>query len=172
MVGWHPWLNGHEFEQAPGNGEGQGSLVCCSPGGLRQSDTTESEQQQCCHFWRHKLIAAIILSVNNDSPKWATSKWKALSLITCTGAGDSAKSQIHVWTVQALFSFQNHMLLSFQDSPLTTCGIIYMRDSTVNPACLIQWFRDHFLIQLKWFHKWPWTWGSSSRPLPLTLDMG
>ena len=33
MVGWHHWLNGHEFEQAPGDGEGQGSLVCCSPWG-------------------------------------------------------------------------------------------------------------------------------------------
>ena len=31
MVGWHHWLNGHEFEQAPGIGDGQGSLVCCSP---------------------------------------------------------------------------------------------------------------------------------------------
>ena len=30
MVGWHPPLNGHEFEQALGDGEGQGSLVCCS----------------------------------------------------------------------------------------------------------------------------------------------
>ena len=29
MVGWHNWLNGHEFEQAPGDGEGQGSLACC-----------------------------------------------------------------------------------------------------------------------------------------------
>ena len=31
MVGWHHWLNGHEFEQAPGDGEGQGSLACFSP---------------------------------------------------------------------------------------------------------------------------------------------
>ena len=31
MVGWHHWFNGHEFEQTPGNGEGQGSLACCSP---------------------------------------------------------------------------------------------------------------------------------------------
>ena len=31
MVGWHHWLSGHEFEQTPGDGEGQGSLVCCSP---------------------------------------------------------------------------------------------------------------------------------------------
>ena len=41
MVGWHHWLNGHEFEQAPGDGEGQGSLVCCSPWGHKESDTTE-----------------------------------------------------------------------------------------------------------------------------------
>ena len=33
MVEWHHWLNGHELEKAPGDGEGQGSLVCCSPWG-------------------------------------------------------------------------------------------------------------------------------------------
>ena len=42
MVGWHHRLNGHEFEQAPGDSEeGQGSLVCCSPWGHKESDTTE-----------------------------------------------------------------------------------------------------------------------------------
>ena len=41
MVGWHHWLNGHEFEQAPGDGEGQGSLACCSPWGHKEMDTTE-----------------------------------------------------------------------------------------------------------------------------------
>ena len=41
IVGWHHWLNGHEFEQAPGDGAGQGSLVCCSPCGHKESDTTE-----------------------------------------------------------------------------------------------------------------------------------
>ena len=40
-VGWHHQLNGHEFEQASGDGEGQGSLACCSPGGHKESDTTE-----------------------------------------------------------------------------------------------------------------------------------
>ena len=39
MVGWHHQLNGHEFNQAPGVGDGQGSLVCCSPWGQR--DTTK-----------------------------------------------------------------------------------------------------------------------------------
>ena len=41
MVGWHHWLNGHEFEQAPRDGEWQGSLVCCSPWGPKEWDTTE-----------------------------------------------------------------------------------------------------------------------------------
>ena len=41
MVGWHHQLNGHEFEQAPANSEGQGSLGCCSPWGGKESDTTE-----------------------------------------------------------------------------------------------------------------------------------
>ena len=41
MVGWHHQLNGHEFEQALGVGDGQESLVCCSPWGCKQSDTIE-----------------------------------------------------------------------------------------------------------------------------------
>ena len=41
MVGWHHRLNGHECEQTPGDGEGQGSLVCCGPWGWKQPDTTE-----------------------------------------------------------------------------------------------------------------------------------
>ena len=41
MVGWHHQLNGHEFGQIPGDSEGQGSLVCCSPWGRQESDTTE-----------------------------------------------------------------------------------------------------------------------------------
>ena len=41
IVGWHHWLNGHEFEQAPGVGDGQLSLGCCSPWGPKELDTTE-----------------------------------------------------------------------------------------------------------------------------------
>ena len=42
MVGWHHPLNGHEFEQTPGDGEGQGSLACC-----RRADTTEQLNKNC-----------------------------------------------------------------------------------------------------------------------------
>ena len=41
MVGWHHWLNGHEFEQVLGVGDEQESLACCSPWGCKESDTTE-----------------------------------------------------------------------------------------------------------------------------------
>ena len=41
MVGWHHQLNGHEFEQSPGDGKGWGSPACCSPWGRKESDRTE-----------------------------------------------------------------------------------------------------------------------------------
>ena len=41
IVGWHHPLNGHEFEQTPGVGDGQGSLLCCSPCSHKELDTTE-----------------------------------------------------------------------------------------------------------------------------------
>ena len=44
IVGWHHRLDGHEFEQIPGDDEVQGSLVCCSPWGCKESDKTETEQ--------------------------------------------------------------------------------------------------------------------------------
>ena len=41
MTGWHHRLKWHEFEQILGDGEGQGSLLCCSPSSYKESDTTE-----------------------------------------------------------------------------------------------------------------------------------
>ena len=41
MVGWHHQLNGHEFEQALGVGDGQGSLACCSPWGCKELNMAE-----------------------------------------------------------------------------------------------------------------------------------
>ena len=46
MVGWHHQLNGHEFKQTPGDGEGQGGLACCSPWGDKESDMTERLNNQ------------------------------------------------------------------------------------------------------------------------------
>ena len=41
MVGWHHQLDGHKLEQVPGVGDGQGSLVCCSPWDRKESDMTD-----------------------------------------------------------------------------------------------------------------------------------
>ena len=46
MVGWHHWLNRHKFEQVPGDGEGQGSLACCSSSARRVGHDWVTEQQQ------------------------------------------------------------------------------------------------------------------------------
>ena len=40
MIGWHHWLDRHEFEQVAGAGDGQGILACCSPRGHKESDST------------------------------------------------------------------------------------------------------------------------------------
>ena len=49
MVKWHYWLDGHDFEQALGVGEGQGSLACCSPWGHKESDNWATELN-CTHI--------------------------------------------------------------------------------------------------------------------------
>ena len=54
MVGWHRWINGHEFEQTLGDSEGQGSLACCSPWGRKELNTTEwlsSNNNGCTVLW-------------------------------------------------------------------------------------------------------------------------
>ena len=52
MIGWHHQLDGHEFEQAPGVGDGQGSLVCCSP---RDHKQTHNWATEFIHIDTHKL---------------------------------------------------------------------------------------------------------------------
>ena len=51
MVGWHHRLDGHEFEQALGVGDGQGSLMCCSPWGRKELDTTEKHTNTHTRYW-------------------------------------------------------------------------------------------------------------------------
>ena len=66
MVGWHHRLNGHEFEQAPGDGEGQGGLACCSLRSAKESDTTEQPNnnkylETLPHFCVYKCPVAVCL---------------------------------------------------------------------------------------------------------------
>ena len=60
MVGWHHQLNGDEFEQAPGDGEGQGSLLCCSSWGHKKQDTTQQlNNNKCSQLVFVKVLLAI-----------------------------------------------------------------------------------------------------------------
>ena len=63
MVGWHHRLNGHEFEQAPGVGDGQGSLACCSPRGPKESDRIERLNRTELQF-KLEVIFILISDMN------------------------------------------------------------------------------------------------------------
>ena len=52
MAGWHHRLNGHECEQALGDGEGQGSWACCNPWGHKESDMTERPNNSQKNYYR------------------------------------------------------------------------------------------------------------------------
>ena len=58
MIGWHHQLNGHEFDQAPGDSEGQKSLECCSPWGGKESDMIEQLNN-------NKYVPGTILGAND-----------------------------------------------------------------------------------------------------------
>ena len=62
MVGWHHCLNGHEFEQTPGDSKGQGSLVCYSPWGHKESDMTEQQKKEK----KKKQVPACIFPAPNQ----------------------------------------------------------------------------------------------------------
>ena len=57
MVGWHHWLNGHGFEQTPGDGEGQGRLACCSSWGCEELNRTERLNNKYCYkHWKTEFL--------------------------------------------------------------------------------------------------------------------
>ena len=63
MVGWHHRRDGHEFEQAPEVGDGQGGLACCSPWGHNELDTTERPNSN-----NPTLKQPCLLGINQSSP--------------------------------------------------------------------------------------------------------
>ena len=73
MVGWHHWLDGHEFEQAPGVGDGQGSLACCSPWGCKELDKTgDRTELNWRPVWLSQLGEAVLLP---------SSGWRSVMLL-------------------------------------------------------------------------------------------
>ena len=67
MVRWHNQLDGHKFEQLPGVCDEQGSLVCCSPWGRKESDTTERLDNNSFHT-EHSLFRSSLIPALRDLP--------------------------------------------------------------------------------------------------------
>ena len=65
MVGWHHQYDGHEFEQAPVVGDGYGSLVCCSPWGCKELDTTKPLTRTKFYPWAWELFHPHLISVQD-----------------------------------------------------------------------------------------------------------
>ena len=97
MVEWHHWLNGHEFEQALGVGDGQGSLACCSPWGRKESHTTE---------WLNWLTDSVSYNyIQNSSMFWIWQK----NLSTY----HTLIHLIHIWLTGIFLLFLFIFLLNF-----------------------------------------------------------
>ena len=78
LVGWHHQLNGRKFEQAPGVGDGQESLMCCSPWGFKESDTTEQLN------WTElleKCISKLQLDINSQQSEWSSKSLQTVILV-------------------------------------------------------------------------------------------
>ena len=72
MVGWHHWLSGHEFEQAPEDGGGQESLACCNLWGRKEVDMTEQQRISICLQQSIKLSASCNLVLLHGKLGWVS----------------------------------------------------------------------------------------------------
>jgi len=130
IVGWHHRLNGHEFEQAPGDGEGQGSLACYNPWGYKESDTTEwlnkksleGEPGPCPKVGQLFLHCSSLVSAY---PPWVATVWNCpLELKKVQETGDterisSPRSPIRFYSVSELMEVKCYFskVFLYMDSP-------------------------------------------------------
>ena len=100
MVGWHHQLNGHEFEQALGVGDGQGSLACCSPWSHKELDTTEqlnwTDESTAGHTPSYRPTTDMTLKYIHESESEVTQ-----SCLTLCNSMDYPTRPVHPWNFQA-----------------------------------------------------------------------
>ena len=111
MVGWHHLLNGHEFEQAPGAGDGQGSLECCSPWGCKELEMTErlnwTELKQVISKDRQKTILRVKIFFSKKELKYIITtqlfilRWlKKLSYLWLPNSAAECVNFIHIFLME------------------------------------------------------------------------
>jgi len=140
-VGWHHWLNGHEFEQALGDGEGQGRLVCCSPWGS-QRDMTE---------WLHNDNTVKGFSVVNESEvdvflECPCFFYDAVDVgILISGSSAFSKSSLYIW------KFSVHVLVK----PSLKDFEHYLASMWNEHNCVVVWTFPGTALLRDWNENWP-----------------
>ena len=119
MVAWHHWLDGHKFEQALGAGDGQESLVCCSPWGHKESDPTEwLNWTSICHSCLKcsRQVLRVVIAINIKS--------KLTAMAWCKNMTN-------------LFTGIHPCLLLGKLRPLVRCSLLFY----LHPSCtmLVSW---------------------------------
>ena len=95
MVGWHHPLSGHEFEQTPGNSEGQGILVCCSSWVCKALDTTEQLSNSEDHVSIHRFSLSGLRCDGNCNTGPVNDHTRMRS---CRGQPSAPQGYVHVIT--------------------------------------------------------------------------
>ena len=112
MVWWHHWLNEHEFGWTPGVGDGQGGLVCCSPWGCKESDTTERLNWLTDTIYEYMYIISFILTTvlqdkNINCPHFADEQTETEIR---NEAITSANCQMEIWNKLGLAPTFTHLI--------------------------------------------------------------
>ena len=147
MGGWHHQLNGHEFEQTLGDSECQGSLVCCSPWGLKELDMTDCTTNSLC-----------ILSSTFAFPQ----VHYPLALFP----------PAYGYTLLFLFQFSGTVKIKYHSlGDLEMCFFTVLEARSPRPRC---WQGEFLLRSLPWGHKWlscpcAFTWSFLYVCIPVSL---
>ena len=115
MVGWHHWLDGHEFEQAPGDGEGWGSLACCSPWGRKEPDAAEQLNNSNMKWWYFDSVIPSLF-ISYTVPK----KRSFIYIYTTVSIPFSLSSHGAIWIVSSSLILWMMLLLT-----VFACPFIY-----------------------------------------------
>ena len=108
MAGRHHQLDGHEFEQAPGMGDGHGSLACCSPWDCKESDTTEATEHAHKDWLQTEKIKTIVICRQRDL---IDTRKKYINKINATfKSSPGAQKLVFLCTRQIPWLFDNQSL--------------------------------------------------------------
>ena len=153
MGGWHYWLDGHEFDLAPGVGDGQGSLLCCSPWGHKESNTTEWLNWTEMN-WKHFMFSSQVLRRRQWHPTPVLFPGKShgwRSLVGCNPWGRECQTRLSDF----VFTFHFHALEKKMATPSSVLAwrIPGMGEPGGLPSMGSQRIRHDWVTELNWTDK-------------------